>query len=72
MVKTINLTGTPGKTYDLDKLADENIRTDGTKPLVVQIWEWNPNHPDKLHRLSNPTIPAPVVGQIWLSKKTGA
>ena len=57
--KTINITGTQGTTYDLDKIKSDS-RTNGATPLVVQIHKYakgqNPN-PENLQ-----------IGQIWLSK----
>lgn len=64
MPKSINLTGTAGKSYNLDDL-QKNTRTDSSEDLVVQIWEWNPNLPGD-HGKPNP--PSPELGQIWLSK----
>lgn len=58
--KTLDLTGTSNKTYDLDKIEAEN-RTNSTQELVIHVHEYkageNPN-PDNL-----------VLGQIWISKK---
>lgn len=66
MAKTINLTGTSGKKYDLDQISKTNTRT-STDELVVQVWKWNPNL-DSKNPHSKPNPPSPVVGQIWLSK----
>ncbi len=68
MPKSINLTGTAGKTYDLDEVVNGGKRTDESA-LVVQIWKWNPNLPkENVHK--NPNPPKPEVGQIWLSQLT--
>lgn len=64
-VKSINLQGTSGQTYDMDKLVSSNTRTSSDESLVVQIWMWNPNLTNS-HK--NPNPPAPSIGQIWLSK----
>jgi hypothetical protein len=64
--KSINLTGTSGKTYDLEKIATENTRLDSDSQLLVEIWEWNPEANNEDHRKPNP--PSPAVGRIWLSK----
>lgn len=58
--KTLNLTGSSDKTYDLDAIEEEK-RTNSNKELVVQVFEY------KDGESSNPDKPA--VGQIWLSKK---
>lgn len=64
--KKLNITGTSGRTYNLDDLKRET-RDDPTSSLVVQIWKWNPNLPEgNKHKKPNP--PNPVLGQIWLSK----
>ena len=70
MPKNINLKGTTGKKYDLDKLS-EDTRTNSGSELLVQIWQWCPDLPDttgvlKDHREPNP--PSPKIGQLWLSK----
>lgn len=58
--KTLNLTGSSEKTYDLDKIEAEN-RTNSEQEMVVHVHKYkdgeNPN-PDNL-----------VLGQIWISKK---
>ena len=64
-LRNINLTGTSGKEYDLDKLSTEGTRDDSNSELIVQIWKWNPNAKDD-HKYPNP--PDPKLGQIWLSK----
>jgi hypothetical protein len=65
--RSINLTGTEGKVYDLDKIAQE-ARDNYTKDLVVQIHVYDPNAPLLANRNPNPA--SPKVGQIWLSKRT--
>jgi len=65
MPKSINLTGTSGKTYNLDEIK-KDTRT-GEGELLVQIWKWNPNLP-KENPHSKPNPPSPVLGQMWLSK----
>lgn len=77
MPKNINLTGSVGKKYDLDELANKQTRVDSTEKLIVQIWEWSPELPEKNpHHYPNPTkvdenglvVSDLVEGQIWLSK----
>jgi len=58
--KTLNLTGTKNKIYDLDDMEAQK-RTNSEKELKVQVWEYSTGES------SNP--PSPTVGQIWLSKK---
>lgn len=64
-MRNINLTGTSGKEYDLDKLSNEGTRDDSTKELIVQIWEWNPNATDE-HKYPYP--PNSEFGQMFLAK----
>jgi hypothetical protein len=65
MAKSINLTGTAGKTYNLDDLQKDTRKGEGE--LLVQIWKWNPNLP-KENPHSQPNPPDLKLGQIWLSK----
>jgi len=70
MPKNINLTGTSGKSYNLDELS-QDTRKNSNSELLVQIWQWCPDLPNtnnltKAHQEPNP--PSPKVGQIWLSK----
>ena len=66
MAKSINLTGSAGKTYNLDDLANKQTRQ-STEELLVQVWKWNPNLPET-NPHSKPNPPSPVVGQMWLTK----
>lgn len=66
--RILNLTGTSGKEYDLDKIESQS-RINSDEELVVQVWKWNPNeekYKDKGRNQPNP--PNPKVGQLWLSK----
>ena len=66
MPKSINLTGTTGKKYDLDEISTVDTRTSGTE-LKVQVWLWSPElSPSNPHSKPNP--PKPELGQMWLSK----
>lgn len=66
MPKSINLTGTTGKKYNLDEISTVDTRTSGTE-LKVQVWKWSPRlSPSDPHSKPNP--PKPELGQIWLSK----
>lgn len=67
MPKTINLTGTNGKTYNLDEIQNTNTRLDSESSLVVQIWKWNPTLPEE-NPHSKPNPDNLVLGQMWLSK----
>ncbi len=62
----VTISGTNGKSYNLDEITKSNTRTDGSAPLTVQIWYWNSEALDVDHR--NPDPPNPVIGQIWLSR----
>jgi len=64
--KSLNLTGTSNKTYDLDNIEAEN-RTNDSRDLVVQIHEYNPESSDPNKRSPNPKNLK--IGQIWLSKR---
>jgi hypothetical protein len=64
--RSINLTGTENKVYDLDKIAAE-ARNNYEKGLIVQIHTYNPEAPLLADRNPNPANPK--IGQIWLSKK---
>ena len=55
----LNITGTSGRTYNLDQIEGDN-RTNAEKPLVVQVF--------KYAKGQNPNPTNLVVGQIWLSK----
>lgn len=75
MPKSINLSGTPGKNYDLEQISTKNTRQDSSEELLVQIWYWNPNgiesyrmDPEKYNNHKKPNPPSPSIGQIWLSR----
>lgn len=79
MPKSINLTGTPGKEYNLETLANSNTRGDSSKELLVQIWYWNPdgitfysNNPELFEQHKSPNPPNVKLGQMWLSKLVSA
>ena len=61
--RTLNLSGTQGREYDLDQIAEE-ARDNETKILVVQVHTFDPTNPAE----SNPNPLNPKIGQIWLSK----
>ena len=67
MPRSINLTGTSSKSYNLDEIASKNTRTSSNEELFVQIWYWNPNL-DERNPHSKPNPENPVIGQMWLSK----
>ena len=60
--KTLDLTGTKGKEYDLDEISKDS-RVNSSRELVIQVVEYDPF----LDESPNPEKPA--IGQIWLSKK---
>ena len=62
----VTISGTNGKTYNMDEITKNDTRTDGSSPLTVQIWYWSPDSLDIDHK--NPDPPNLVIGQIWLSK----
>lgn len=75
MPKSINLSGTPGRNYDLEQISTTNTREDASQALLVQIWYWNPNgiesykdDKEKFEAHKKPNPPMPQLGQIWLSK----
>lgn len=65
MPKSINLTGTAGKKYNLDEMTKDARVSDSE--LLVQVWKWNPNLP-KENPHSKPNPPDLQLGQMWLSK----
>lgn len=67
MPKSINLTGTASKTYNLDKISEKDTRQSSQEALVVQIWYWNPELPEE-NPHSKPNPANPVIGQMWMSK----
>lgn len=67
MPRSINLTGTSGKNYNLDKIAETNTRKSSNEELLVQIWYWNPDL-DENNPHSKPNPANPAIGQMWLSK----
>ena len=70
MPKNINIKGTSGKKYDLDKLSADT-RTNSSNELLVQIWQWCPDLPntnEKMKDHQEPNPPSPKIGQMWLSK----
>ncbi len=58
--KTINITGTSDRTYDLDAISDDS-RLNSSSTLLVQI------HKYKKGESPNPSNLQ--IGQIWLSKQ---
>ena len=67
MPRSINLTGTASKTYNLDTISTQDTRKSSDEELLVQIWYWNPDLPEgNPHK--NPNPEKPVIGQMWLSK----
>ena len=62
----ITISGTAGKTYNLEEISKKDIRTDASSPLSVQIWYYSEYSVDEDHKKPNP--PNPEIGQIWLSK----
>lgn len=57
--KTIGITGTPGRSYDLDKIEQDN-RLNGEQQLVVQVYKY------KAGESPNPSDLK--IGQIWISQ----
>jgi len=41
-IRSINITGTEGRSYDLNKIAESNTRNDSSKPFVLHIKLYNP------------------------------
>lgn len=62
--KSLNLTGTPGQEYDLDKIKAES-RDNKEKPLVVQVHRYNPASSIPENKTPNPS--KLKIGQMWLS-----
>lgn len=75
MPRSINLSGTPGKQYDLDELSTKNTRGSADEELLVQVWYWNPNgiesyknDQEKYEQHKKPNPSNLKIGQVWLSK----
>lgn len=64
--QSLDLTGTSGTEYDLDKISEET-RDNSEKVLKVQVYKYNPQSIDPNRREPNPL--ELEIGQIWLSKK---
>ena len=67
MPKSINLTGTNKKEYNLDELSSAGTRSSADEALKVQIWKWPPNLPASDSH-SKPNPPNLQLGQIWMSR----
>jgi hypothetical protein len=63
MKKNLNLNGTSGVNYDLDKIK-ENSRLNPAIDLVVQVHEYDPTDPQSTANPKNLQV-----GQIWIVKK---
>ena len=57
--KTIGITGTPGRSYDLDKIEQDN-RLNSNQQLIVQVHKYKAGE--------NPNPPDLKIGQIWISQ----
>ena len=57
--KSLNLTGTSGRDYDLDEIEAQN-RTNSSEELVI--------HVHKYKKGEDPNPARPQLGQIWISK----
>lgn len=64
--RTINIVGKEGKTYDMEKIAESNTRSDSSKPFVSHIKLYNPLSSDKAIKS---VVPAGVkIGSIWIAR----
>lgn len=59
MKKTLDITGTNGRTYDLNDISAEK-RSNKDKPLVLQVYAFKAGE--------SPNPANPEIGQIWISK----
>lgn len=65
-VRSINIVGKEGRSYDLDKIAENNTRSDSTKPFVAHIKLYNPLSKDKAIKS---VVPAGAkIGSIWIAR----
>jgi len=58
--KTLNLSGSSDKVYDLDKIESES-RTNSEKELVIHVHQYKDGE--------NPNPTNLAIGQIWISKR---
>ena len=66
-VRTINIVGKDGKSYDIDKIAETNTRNDSSKPFVLHIKLYNPLSKDKAIKS---VVPEDVkIGSIWIARR---
>jgi len=66
-VRTINIVGKEGRTYDMDKISESNTRSDSSKPFVAHIKLYNPLSKDKAIKS---VIPEGVkIGSIWIARR---
>ena len=53
--------------YDLDAIADEDTRTDSSKPFVAHIKEYNPSSTDKNIKS---VVPLDLkIGSMWIARR---
>ena len=66
-VRSINIVGTEGRSYDMDKITESNTRNDSSKPFVLHIKLYNPLSADAAIKS---VIPTDVkIGSIWVARK---
>lgn len=66
-VRSINITGTEGKSYNLDEIINSNNRNDSSKPFVLHIKQYNPLSKDKDIKS---VIPKDVkIGSMWIARQ---
>ena len=66
-VRTINIVGKEGTTYDMDKIAESNTRSDSSKPFVAHIKLYNPLSKDAAIKS---VVPSDVkIGSIWIARR---
>lgn len=65
--RRINITGTAGKTYNMDAITSSNTRVDASKPMASYIKLYNPLSKDPSIKS---VIPEDVkIGYMWIARK---
>jgi len=65
--RTIKLIGKQSRTYDMDKMAESNTRSDSSKPFVAHIKLYNPLSKNAAIKS---VIPEGIkIGSIWIARR---
>lgn len=65
--RTINIIAKQSKSYDLDKIAESNTRSDSSKPFVAHIKLYNPLSKNSIIKS---VVPEGIkIGAIWIARR---